>query len=158
MRGTIKRVRDPHRTFLLRFLSHARAAHPRQTPAPVTIPDRIHTWRQDAAVLRRYGDTRAADLLERMAAELEADTQAAEGARVSLADAVELTGYTRGHLRRLVLDGKLRNVGTDQNTEFLAAELPRKARYVPGQEEPCGGSVAGLTSRLQVARAIVRGD
>jgi hypothetical protein len=124
----------------------------------VTIPERIRAWRQDATVLRRYGDTRAADLLDRVAAELEADTQAAQGARVSLADAVELTGYTRGHLRRLVVDGKLRNIGTDGNPEFLAAELPRKVRYVPEQGEACGGSVSGLTSRLQVARAIVRGD
>jgi hypothetical protein len=123
----------------------------------VTIPERIHAWRQAAGLFRSYGDTRAAKLLERVAAELEADTQAAEGARVSLADAVELTGYTRGHLRRLMAAGKLRNVGTDHTPEFLAAELPRKVRDVPDQEEPCEGTFAGLVSRSQVARAIVRG-
>ena len=37
------------------------------------IPERIRTWRRDAAVFRDYGDTRTADVLERLAAELEED-------------------------------------------------------------------------------------
>ena len=103
------------------------------------IPDRIRLWREDAAVLRRRGARRAAALMERLAAELEEDWRA-QDARAELVDlnrAVELSGYTRGHLRRLITEGALTNHGTDAKPLVIAADLPRKARAVPsGPERP----------------------
>ena len=120
----------------------------------MTITERIRIWRSDAAVLRDYGDERAADLLERLAAELEADLQDGATEMVDLSAAVKLTGYTRGHLRRLLLEDKLRNVGTPDDPAFLTSELPRK----PGQPSP-NPALAPRTAlspslRMQVARAV----
>jgi hypothetical protein len=97
------------------------------------IPDRIRLWREDAAVLRRRGARRAAALLERLAAELEEDWHA-QDARAELVDlrrAVELSGYTRGHLRRMIVDGDLTNHGSDTRPLVCAAELPRKVARRP---------------------------
>jgi hypothetical protein len=128
-------------------------------PLPlVTITERIDTWRHDAAVLRGYGDDRTAALLERLAAELEIDLQDGAAEVVDLTRAVELTGYTRGHLRRLLTAGKLRNIGTLEEPAFLASELPRK----PGQPTPhlklAPPAHASTSLRVQVARAVVSGD
>lgn len=95
------------------------------------IPDRIRLWREDAAVLRRRGARRAAALLERLAAELEADLRDATPELVDLRRAVALSGYTRGHLRRMIVDGDLTNHGTDAKPLVSAADLPRKAPRRP---------------------------
>lgn len=120
----------------------------------VTITDRIRIWRSDAAVLRDYGDERAADLLERLAAELEADLQDGATEMVDLSTAVKLTGYTRGHIRRLVTEEKLRNVGTPAEPAFLTSELPRK----PGRPSPDPALAPRVSPspslRMQVARAV----
>lgn len=110
------------------------------------IPDRIRLWRDDAAVLRRRGARRAAALLERLAAELEEDWHAHDlrGELVDLARAAELSGYTRGHLRRMLTDGALTNHGTDAKPLVCVADLLRKARPAPsGTERP---------TMLQIAR------
>lgn len=124
-------------------------------PCPlVTITERIRIWRSDAAVLRDYGDERAAELLERLATDLEADLQDGAAEMVGFSAAVTLTGYTRGHLRRLLIEGKLRNVGTHEEPAFLTSELPRK----PGQPNS-NSALAPRTRpspslRMQVARAV----
>ena len=95
------------------------------------VQERIQLWRADAAVLRRRGARRAADLLERVAAELEADVHAAAAGDeppelVDMRAAVALSGYTRGHLRRMLVAGTLTNYGTERRPLFCAADLPRK--------------------------------
>ena len=99
------------------------------------IPDRIRLWREDAAVLRRRGASRAAALLERLAAELEEDVCGADAGTahdapelVTVAAAVGLSGYTRGHLRRMLVAGTLTNYGTTSRPLLRAADLPRKPR------------------------------
>ncbi len=97
----------------------------------MTIQDRIKLWREDAAVLRRRGARRAASLMERLAAELEDDMRSRatnEDDTPELVDmraAVALSGYTRGHLRRMVVARTLTNYGTDARPLFRAADLPR---------------------------------
>jgi hypothetical protein len=98
------------------------------------IAERIKLWREDAAVLRRRGARRAAALLERVAAELEEDVRgAAEGATlddapelVEMRAAVALSGYTRGHLRRMLVAGTLTNYGTEARPLLRVVDLPRK--------------------------------
>ena len=50
----------------------------------IRVTDRLRTWRRDAAFFRGYGDTRTADLLERLAEELEADLDEGAGELVDL--------------------------------------------------------------------------
>ena len=108
------------------------------------IPDRIRLWREDAAVLRRRGARRAAALLERLAAELEEDwrTHDAHAELVDLNRAAHLSGYTRGHLRRLLMDGALSNHGTDAFPLVCVADLPRKARTPNVPERPTMRQIA----------------
>lgn len=121
----------------------------------MTITDRIRTWRNDAAVLRGYGDERAADLLERLAAELETDLRDGAAEVVDMTRAVALTGYTRGHLRRLLLTGKIRNIGAQDEPAFLTSELPRKPGQPASHPTLVGQAVQSASSRMQVARAVV---
>lgn len=130
---------------------------PADTPPP-RLAALVDRWRTNAALLRSYGAPGHARLLERLAADLEAELQAESGAVVDLAAAVRLTGYTRGHLRRLLRSGQLRNVGTDHAPAVIASELPRK----PGQPRTTKILALpprnGVNSRVQVARAVVSGD
>ncbi|HET6230472.1 MAG TPA: hypothetical protein VFE05_10425 [Longimicrobiaceae bacterium] len=118
----------------------------------LSIPERIQAWREAAAVLRCYGHDHTADVVERMAAELEADTRTTEAARIGMAEAVERTGYTRGHLRRLIRDGKLRNVGSEEEPLLLPSELPRKPALSLAK---MGDEM--VDSKTQVIRAVVAG-
>lgn len=120
--------------------------------------ERARQWHEHATILRSYGDEPRAAMLDRLADQLENDTCETDGARVDLSEAVELTGYSRGHLRRLLLAGKLRNVGTAAAPKFLVTELPRKPAPRNAMLSSCGDHIAPVVSRLQVARAIVLGE
>jgi hypothetical protein len=120
-------------------------------PGPAALAAR---WRADAQVLRRYGVTSRARLLEEMAAELEASTAAEATAIVGLSDAARLSGFTRAHLRRLVREGKLIAVGSDgREVQVRLGDLPRKA--------PHGGDllahVLGASTRAIVAEVVGSG-
>lgn len=110
----------------------------------MTIQERIKLWRDDAAVLRRRGSLRAAALMERLAAELEDDLRGAATnedeapALVEMRAAVALSGYTRGHLRRMMVAGTFTNYGTDARPLFRAADLPRKPGAVRLQLHSAG--------------------
>ena len=106
------------------------------------------SWRTDAAVLRRYGAAALADLLERCAADLGSEQRARLDALVTLDEAVQLTGFTRGHLRRLCRSGKLANAGTEAAPAFRRAALPRKT----GTE-----SVGSVHSPALVVEAVLAG-
>lgn len=126
--------------------------------APYPLAALVARWRMNAAVLRSYGAPGHARLLERLAADLEAELRAESAAVVNLADAVHLSGYTRGHLRRLLRAGQLRNLGSDIAPRFTASDLPRKPGYVPAHEILAPPPKSGVSSRLQVARAVVSGN
>lgn len=111
-------------------------------------------WREDAQVLRRYGATGRARMLERLAAELELSTASEAAAPVDLSTAAKLSGFTRGHLRRLYREGKLIPVTVERGEPlFRASDLPRK---------PGGGAAASdqplPVSRAHVARGLTKSD
>lgn len=135
-------------------------AHSDPIAAPPTGPlaALVARWRTNAAVLRSYGARGHARLLERLAAELEAELSVESSSVVDLAGAVQLSGYSRGHLRRLVRSGQLRNVGSEDFPEFLVADLPRKPGYPPNNKTLAQPLENDVNSRLQVARAVVFGD
>ncbi|HET7462589.1 MAG TPA: hypothetical protein VFJ82_15150 [Longimicrobium sp.] len=66
-------------------------------------------------------------MLERLAAELDQTASNEAAAVVDLTGAAELTGFTRGHLRRLFRDGRLVAVRMEGDEPlFSVADLPRK--------------------------------
>ena len=121
------------------------------------ISDRVGEWRRDALTLRRYGQDAIAAVLEKLAAELEADALS-DDQRVSLEEAVHLSGYSKRHLLRLVRDRKLDNRGTRKKPDFLLSDLPRKPGYTPEKKRVAPGSEeAQIAKYKQVARAVVQG-
>jgi len=119
--------------------------------------DLVRLWREHAATLRKYGADDQAAVLEQCATEVEADRQRRDGATINLDEAVELTGFSRSHLRRLWRTQKVRQVGTRGNPEFLVSELPRKPGYVAKNEILADNEQQLVNLRMQVARAVVRG-
>ncbi len=113
-------------------------------------------WRADAAVLRRYGADDRAELVERLAAEMEAEMQAGGSETIGLEAAAELSGYSAAHVRRLLREGRLRNLGSARSPAFLADELPRKPGHVPPHTAP-PSAPAGL-SKTEIVRAVLRGE
>lgn len=122
---------------------------------PEQLPD---LWREHAALLRKYGADPQASVLEQCAAEVEAERQRRECARIGLDEAVELTGYSRSHLRRLWRTGQVRQLGTQESPEFHAADLPRKPGYVMENKTLAEDEAPPVNLRMQVARAVVRGE
>lgn len=94
-------------------------------------------WREDAQVLRRYGAGGRARMLERMAAELEESIMGGGDEVVDLSRAVVLSGFTRGHLRRLMHDGKLIPAGRNgREPLFRISDLPRKPGHTALASRP----------------------
>jgi hypothetical protein len=128
------------------------------TPA-LPAAERAALWRAHAEILRGYGADHIAAVLEACAAQLDADERARPHSVVTLDRAVQLTGFTRGHLRRLCKSGKLPNVGTEAAPAFRLADLPRKPGAAREAESdlPQYGNTNTAKSPLQIARSIVHG-
>ncbi len=121
------------------------------------IRERVGEWRRDAITLRRYGQDALAAVLEKLAAELESDALP-DDQRVSLDEAVHLSGYSKRHLLRLVREDKLANLGTRKKPDFLLSDLPRKPGYNPEKKRIAPGTEeAQIAKYKQVARAVVQG-
>lgn len=132
------------------------------TPA-LPAAERAALWRAHAEILRSYGAEHIASVLEACAAQLDADERARPHAVVSLDRAVELTGFTRGHLRRLCRSGKLPNVGTKAAPAFRLADLPRKPgtaateHAAADDEAPQYRNTDAPRSRMDIVRQIIHG-
>jgi hypothetical protein len=117
------------------------------------------TWREHAALLRRYGAEAQAAVLEQCAAEVEAEARVHDSVRVTLDRAVEITGFSRSHLRRMWREGhKVRPIGTEASPEFFLSDLPRKPGYFPQNKRVAQQNGTQLNSMSQVARAVVKGE
>lgn len=155
-----ERVTHFHPRFVLR--EHGACTLSRNPPESYRmgespISDRANEWRRDAEVFRRYGQEALAALLEKLATDLEADCLSADE-RVSFADAPHLSGYSQAHLRRLVRQGKLTNLGSKKKPEFLLSDLPRKPGYNPENKRLVPETdTSQIEKYKQVARAVVQG-
>ena len=106
----------------------------------------------DAQVFRRYGATGRARMLEQIAAELELSTTDEAAAVVGMRAAVALTGFTRGHVRRLYRAGRLVPVSVERGQPmFRVSDLPRKPAPRPGAARP-----ASPVSQADFVRKLVR--
>ena len=110
-------------------------------------------WREDVATLRRRGAVAQAVAVESCADELEAAFRERDETLLNLTEASRLSGYSSGHLGRMVRDGTIPNVGRPNAPRIRHVDLPRKAGLPPG-DQPM--HIAD-TSRSQIARSIVQG-
>jgi hypothetical protein len=81
------------------------------------------------------------------------DASAAEHVALSVASAE--SGYSVDHLRRLLREGRLDNVGTPRRPQVRRADLPRKHRR-SATVAPPGAAIT--LSRKQIARSIVNSN
>lgn len=88
----------------------------------------IRDWRAEAGVLReRYGLDALAQLCETHATELSAAVARQQTELLTLGAAAEYSGYSTSHLRALVANGTLTNVGRKGSPRLLQGELPQKS-------------------------------
>ena len=97
----------------------------------------VTAWRKEAGQLReRYGLESLAQVCEAHATELAAAIGRHLAEQLSLKDASALSGYSTSHLRALIADGTLTNVGRKGSPRLLRGELPRKLPgKAPGENE-----------------------
>lgn len=94
----------------------------------------------------------AAAAFRAAADEVEAWLQGQEMEPLRLREAAYESGYTVRHLRRLIDQGRLQNVGTDEEPRVLRGHLPRKPGWGVARTKPRVAS-----SAAQAARAIATG-
>lgn len=93
-------------------------------------------WREEAERLRqRYGARRLAHLSEVHARELEQLAKAGLDEELTLAEAADLSGYSKSHLRHLVSEGEIPNAGRKGRPRIRRADLPRKDRRAGHREK-----------------------
>lgn len=139
----------------------------------MTLDDLFQRWRDDAAAADRLADERGRHLTLTHLAELQDALEGEADRIVSMDEAVQLSGYSAGSLRRMVRDERLENHAEEGGQyAFRRGDLPRKpGRNVANpdisrRETPHGdvghSPVAGVRplvvgSRRQIARAVVSG-
>lgn len=110
-------------------------------------------WRDDAAVLRRWGDERGAVLLEAVAGELEAAVRDFEGEVLTLDEAARESGYSVDLLGRMVREGKLENAGRPGAPRIRRADLPLKPAKARGRKsKPLGYNAEGLFQSIATSK------
>lgn len=97
----------------------------------MTLAELREHRRADAEVLRRRGCEEAAALLESCAGELDACLVGEQVETLSLAEAARESGYSAGHLRYLIAQGRLRDVAQTGRPRIRRGDLPRKPGHVP---------------------------
>lgn len=117
-------------------------------------PKRLHElprlWRARVELLRSHGADGHAKLGDTLLAELEVALNQVGMEPLDLAAASAESGFTVGHLRRMLADGTIPDAG---HRTILRRHLPRKPGHGLAR-----GEATGASSRSQVARAVVTGD
>ena len=91
----------------------------------------VREWRERAAFLRRYGADGAAEAFEVAARELADERQQQGEDLLNLQQAAAESGYTDGHLGRLVREGRIPNSGRPNAPLVRRSDLPVKRGYLP---------------------------
>ena len=92
----------------------------------MTVAALTAKWRADVATLRTYGANSSADVVERLAAELEAAVREQQLEALSLEAAERESGYSYSALQKMVASGKLQNVAEKGRPRVRRCDLPRK--------------------------------
>jgi len=110
------------------------------------LEDLIRRWHEEAALLRRYGDDRGANVCVLHADELDHAARAIQDEVLTLEKAAVESGYSRSRLRHLVAEGSIPNAGRKGSPRIRRGDMPRKPRERAGFN-------AG-----KAARAVLRAD
>jgi hypothetical protein len=95
----------------------------------VTLQRLVQEWIEEAERIRsRYRDESLAALCEAHARELAAALRTSLDEEVTLSRAAELSGYSRSHLRRLMDQGVIPNVGEPGSPRLRVGDLPFRPR------------------------------
>lgn len=93
----------------------------------------IVTWREEAQTLRiRYGDEGKARLAESCARDLEIALREEEQQQLTIKESSVISRYSVSHLRRMMDQGRLTNVGAPGAPRLLRSELPFKPKCASG--------------------------
>lgn len=120
---------------------------------PSSLASLLSEWRDDADTLRRRSAEVQAVLVESCADEMEAALRERGETLLNLTEASRLSGYSSGHLSRMVRDGAIPNAGRPNAPRIRHGDLPRKVGLPPGDELM---HIAD-NSKSQIARSIVQG-
>lgn len=118
----------------------------------MTLSDLAPNWIARARQLEPYAPAAAAAFVN-AARELEEALSTSAMEPLDLATASLESGYTRGHLRRMIREGTIPNAGSDEAPLILRGHLPKKPGHGLATTRPQHAS-----SRVQVARAVAYGD
>ena len=91
------------------------------------LEDLASEWRSEAVLFKRRGMEGSARQAESYAAELEGRLREWAGEMLTLAEAVEESGFSRSTLERRIDSGELPNVGEVGAPRVRRIDLPRKA-------------------------------
>lgn len=115
----------------------------------------VKQWRAEAETLNRRGADASASALSSCADDLERCLDEQELEPLTLAEASELSGYSRDHLGRLIAEGTIPNAGERYAPRIRRRDLPRKPGHAAG---PAPEAEEALTSRVQMARSVVESE
>jgi len=113
------------------------------------LSDLLGMWREDADRLRFYGDSRGADVVVRLAAQLEDAIAEAGREELSLTEAAEESGYSTRRLREFMAEGKVPNAGEKGRPRIHRKDLPRKGA---GRQPDHGGYDPATDARSILSR------
>lgn len=102
-------------------------------PLLKTISGLSEAWRERADQFQEHRADGVAFTYRKCAEELEAEMRISNLRTVSLKEAAEITGYNADHLRRMVREGRLPNVGETGSLRFCIRDLPRKPSSAGGR-------------------------
>lgn len=105
------------------------------------LHDLAGSWKEEATLLRRRGAPRQAEALESAAEDLEERLEEWAMETLTVAEAVEESGYSKSQLYSLLSDDKLENVGEKGAPRVRRGDLPRKPGGIHRQSGP-GPSLA----------------
>jgi hypothetical protein len=106
-------------------------------------------WEDEATTLRdRYGLESLARLCETHARELRSRLRDIATATATTAEAAEISGYSEAHIRRLLSEGDISDLGAKRGRRVIVAELPRKVGKLTE------GEVADLLTGRNVPRPV----
>jgi hypothetical protein len=89
----------------------------------------IDRWREEAEVLRRYASDGQAEVVERLATELEAAVEGWQLEELTLEQAQKETGFAYSTLQRMVAEGRIPNAGDRHKPRIRRQDLPKKPAH-----------------------------
>ena len=111
----------------------------------------LHRWTTDAATLRGYGDSRGADMLERLTNEARAAIESAGDELLTLEQAARVANMHPDSLRHLVASGRIPNAGRRGAPRIKRADVPRRPAKAEGSAYDPGADAIAILSRQKGA-------